>query len=149
MVELDKINKTILEELQKDARISFRKIAKKAGVSEAAIFLRVRKLQEEGIILGFTTLVSPEKTGKGLAAFILIRGEPQKLPEILNALSKIDGICELHDVTGNYYAIAKIRTGSREELTIILDAIGSIQGIISTETAIVLKSLKEDTRIKL
>ena len=149
MVELDEINRTILEELQKDARVSFRKIAKKAGVSEAAIFLRVRKLQEEGIITGFTTIVSPEKVGKSLTAFVLIRGEPQKLPAILDSLSKIEGVCELHDVTGNYYAIAKIRTGTREELTKILDAIGTIQGIISTETAIVLRSLKEDTKITL
>ncbi len=149
MIELDEINRVILEELQKDARVSFKKIAKKAGVSEAAIFLRVRKLQEEGIISGFTAIVSPEKVGKSLTAFVLIRGEPQKLPEILAALSKIDGICELHDVTGNYYAIAKIRTGNREELTKILDAIGSIQGIISTETAIVLKSVKEDMKIVL
>ena len=149
MVELDEINRTILEELQNDARISLKKIAKRAGVSEAAIFLRVRKLQEEGIIKGFTTIVSPEKVGKSLTAFVLIRGEPQKLPAILTALSKIEGICELHDVTGNYYAIAKIRTASREELTKILDAIGSIQGIISTDTAIVLKSVKEDTRITL
>ena len=149
MVELDEINRTILEELQNDARVSFKKIAKKAGVSEAAIFLRVRKLQEVGIITGFTTIVSPEKVGKGLTAFVLIRGEPQRLPVILDALSKIDGVCELHDVTGNYYAIAKIRIGSREELTKILDAVGSIQGITSTETAVVLKSVKEDTRITL
>ena len=148
LIELDETNKRILEKLQENARMAFRRIAEELGVSETTVFLRVRKLQEKGVIKRFTTVVSPELVGKGLTAFVLIRAEPQKHSAILDTLKKINSVYEIYDVTGNYYAITKIRAGSREELTKILDIIGSIDGITSTETAIVLRNIKEETTIK-
>lgn len=148
MIELDDTNKRILEMLQKNARIALKKIAQELGVSETTVFLRVRKLQEKGIIKRFTTVISPEMVGKHLTAFILIKAEPKKHSAILAALKKIDSIYEIYDVTGNYYSITKIRTESREELARILDKIGSIEGITSTETAIVLRNVKEEMAIK-
>jgi len=54
---IDAVDKTILEMLQDDARIAFKKIARKSGVSEATIFVRVKKLSEKGVIRRFTALV--------------------------------------------------------------------------------------------
>ena len=62
---------------------------------------------------------------------------------------RIDDICEIFDVTGNYYAILKVRTGSRDELMDIIDKLGLIDGITSTETAIVLRRIKEDRTVRL
>jgi len=148
-LELDNTDKTILEMLQDDSRTAFRKIAKNLGVSEATVFIRVNKLREKGIIKRFTMLVSPELLGKGLTAFVLINADPKKLQSVLEELNKIDDVYEIHDVTGTYYAIAKVRSENRDELAKIIDAIGLINGVTSTETAIVLKSIKEETRIRL
>jgi len=147
--EIDDVDKVILEMLQEDARISFREIAQRVGVSEATIFLRVKKLVKKGIIKQFTALVSPEHVGKGLMAFVLIDADPKKLQGVFEALSTIDDIYEIYDVTGSYYAIVKIRARDREELKSIIDKIGLIDGVTRTETAIVLKSIKEETKIKL
>ncbi len=149
MSEMDEIDRKILERLQDDARLAFRKIAEELGVSESTVFVRVKKLQEQGIIRRFTAAISPEMVGKGLTAFILIKADPQRYPNVLETLKKIDDIYEIYDVTGNYYAIAKIRTGTREDLTKIIDKVGLIEGITSTETAIVLRNIKEETKIKI
>jgi len=147
--ELDNINKAILETLQNDARTPLRKIAEKTGVSEATIFARVKKLMEKGVIKRFTALVSPELLGKNLAAFVLINANPKKLQIVLDSLQSMEDVYEAYDVTGTYYIITKIRSENREELAKLIDQIGEIDGVTSTETAIVLRSVKEETRIKL
>lgn len=146
--QIDAVDRKILEMLQDDARIAFRKIAEQAGVSEATIFVRVRKLLEKGVIRRFTALVAPEKLGTNLTAFVLINADPKKLQIVLDALSSMDAVYEVYDVTGTYYVIAKIRTQDREKLAKIIDQIGMIEGVASTETAIVLRAVKEETRIK-
>ena len=145
---IDAVDRKILEMLQDNARTAFRKIAEEAGVSEATIFIRVRKLREKGVIRRFTALVSPELLGKGLTAFVLVNADPKRLQMVLDALSGMDDVYEVYDVTGTYYTIAKIRTGNREKLAKIIDQIGLIEGVTSTETAIVLRSIKEETRMK-
>jgi len=148
-IEIDEVDRKILERLQDDARMPFKKIAEELGVSESTIFVRVKKLRKQGVIKGFTAKVTPETVGKGLTAFILIKADPQRYPNTLETLRNIDDVYEVYDVTGNYYAIAKIRTGSREQLAKIIDSIGLIEGVASTETAVVLRSIKEETRIKI
>jgi len=147
--EIDVTDKIILEMLQDDARTAYRKIAEKAGVSEATVLVRVRKLLEKGVIKRFTALISPELVGKGLTAFVLINTSPKRLQSVLSVLNGMDEVYEAYDVTGTYYAIAKIRTEEREKLAEVIDKIGQIEGVTSTETAIVLRCVKEETRMKI
>ena len=146
---LDNIDRVILETLQDDARTALRKIAEKTGVSEATIFARVKKLQEKGVIKRFTALVSPELLGKSLTAFVLINTNPKSLQTVLVSLQGMNDVYEAYDITGSFYAIAKIRASSREELAKLIDQIGLIDGVTSTETAIVLRCIKEETRVKI
>lgn len=147
--EIDKIDREILRKLQDDARIAFRKIGEELGISESTVFVRVKKLQEKGVIKRFTTTISPEMVGKGLTAFVLIKVNPRRYPMVLEILKKNKDVYGIFDVTGNYYTIAKVRTGNRETLAKIIDEIGLIEGITSTETAIVLRNIKEEMRINL
>ena len=147
--DLDEINRVILEMLQEDARISFRKIAQRLKVSEATIFVRVKKLVNKGVIKKFTAIVSPEHVGKRLTAFILIDADPRKLEKVFEELKVIDDIYEIYDVTGSFSAILKIRAKDHQDLKNIIDKIGLIDGVIKTETALVLKSVKEETKIKI
>jgi len=147
--EIDDVDRIILEMLQDDSRTSFKKIAEKLSVSEATIFVRVKKLLNKGIISRFTAIVSPELVGKGLTAFVLVNADPKKLQEVLETLKEIDDIYEIYDVTGSYYAIVKIRTMDRDGLVKLIDRIGLIDGVTRTETAVVLRSVKEETKIRL
>jgi DNA-binding Lrp family transcriptional regulator len=148
-VDLDETDKTILNRLQEDARISFKEIAKEVGTSEATIFVRVKKLQKSGVIKGFRAVVNPQSVGKQVAAFALVKAEPKSYPKMLAELKSIDEICEIHDVTGAYYSILKMRTSTSEQLAQILDRIGQIEGVAGTETVLVLRTIKEETSIKL
>ena len=148
-VDLDDTDKTILNRLQEDARISFKEISKEVGTSEATIFVRVKKLQKSGVIKGFRAVVNPQSVGKQVAAFALVKAEPKSYPKMLAELKSIDEICEIHDVTGAYYSILKMRTSTSEQLAQILDRIGQIDGVAGTETVLVLRTIKEETSIKL
>ncbi|MEM2876179.1 MAG: Lrp/AsnC family transcriptional regulator [Candidatus Bathyarchaeia archaeon] len=148
LTSIDEVDRKILEKLLVNSRESYRKIAEEIGVSEATVFFRVKKLVERGVIKGFTVELSPEHVGKGLTAFILIKAEPQKYIQALETVKGIEDIYEVFDVTGNYYAIAKVRTSDREKLAEIIDQVSMVDGISSTETLIVLRKIKEEFRVK-
>ena len=147
--ELDETDRRILKELQRDGRRSFKKIGEDAGVSEATVFVRVRKLKEKGVLTGFRALVDPKVVGKSLTAIVLVRAYPKTFPGMLNALKKFEDINEIYDVTGEYYSILKIRTSGTDELGKIMDRIGTVEGIAGTETIIVLRTVKEEFGVRI
>ncbi len=71
-VELDEVDKAILRELLVDARLSFREIARRVGVSTATVANKIRRLEEAGIIKGYTAIIDPEKLGYDVTAVIEI-----------------------------------------------------------------------------
>lgn len=148
MAELDDIDRAILRRLQQDARISFKQIAKEIGTSEATVFVRVKKLQKNGTIKAFRAIVNPQSVGKHVTALALVKAEPKSYPKMLGELQGFNDVCEIYDVTGAYYSIIKMRTSTSEQLAQVLDRIGEIDGIVGTETVIVLRTIKEETEIK-
>jgi len=148
MKQLDEVDLKILRLLQEDARTPFAKIAREVGVSEATVHMRVKRLKEMNILKGFQALIDPSSVGKALTAITLIKADPLKYHEILEKLKSMDDVYEVYDVTGEYDAVVKLRSNSREELARLIDSIGQIRGVISTLTMIVLKTIKEDTRVR-
>lgn len=146
--ELDSLDRLIINRLQENARTPFSKIAKDAGVSEATIFLRVKHLQQIGVIKSFRAIVSPTKVGKSLSAFILVRADPRKYSEVLNIIRDLSEVTEAFDVTGPYYLICRVDVSDKESLAKVIDLIGGVEGVSSTETAIVLKEVKENVGMK-
>jgi len=149
LVQLDDADRKILTELQQDARASFKAIAEDIGVSEATVFVRVKKLKEAGILKGFRAIVDPTAVGKPLTAFILVRAQPKIYQNVLNSLKRIDDIYEIFDVTGQYYSVLKVRTTGTDQLSKIIDQIETIEGVAGTETIIVLRTVKEELTIKI
>lgn len=147
-MELDETDKRILDLLQEDARRSFKDIAKEVNVSEATVFFRVKKLVKSGVIKSFKAIVDPKLVGKETLAFVMLKANPNVYTKVLPTLMKMEEIYEIYDVTGAYYAILKIRTRNTEELAAIIDKIGMIEGITGTETAVVLRKIKEELTIK-
>jgi Lrp/AsnC family transcriptional regulator for asnA, asnC and gidA len=148
IIELDDVDKKILRELQRNARVSFKTVAKGIGVSEATVFVRVKKLTEKGVLKGFKAIVEPKAVGKTLTAFILVRAQPKAYPAMLTALKKLDDVYEIYDITGQYYSILKVRTDGTDQLSKIIDEIGAVDGVAGTETMIVFRTVKEDFNIR-
>ena len=149
MVELDQVDKKILEILQRDGRIPFSRIAREVGLSEATIHLRIKRLRESGVLKGFTAIIDPEKIGKNTLAFVLVRTDVRRHNEVLSEIAAIKDVQEAYDITGEYSALVKIRVGNREELAQVLDQIAKIEGVRETETLYVLRVIKEEKSIKL
>ena len=147
-MELDDVDRQILNLLQDNARRSFKEIAEEAKVSEATVFVRVKKLMKNSVIKSYKAIVDPKQVGKGTLAFVMLKANPNVYTKVLPTLVNMDEIYEIYDVTGAYYAILKIRTSSTEELAALIDKIGMIEGITGTETTVVLRSIKEEIAIK-
>jgi Lrp/AsnC family transcriptional regulator for asnA, asnC and gidA len=149
MAELDEVDRKILRDLQHDGRSSFKKIGEDAGVSEATVFVRVKKLQDRGVIKSFEAIIEPKAVGKMLTAIVLVRADPKAYPGMLDALKKLDDVYEIYDVTGQYYSILKIKTTGTDELSKVILEIGNINGVAGTETMIVLRIVKEEIGVKI
>jgi len=139
----------ILRILQENGRASYSEISKKIGISEAAVYTRVQKMIKSGLIKKFQAILDPEKLGFSLTALVAVSAHPKKYDEVLRELSQIREAQEVYDVTGDYYCLLKLRVSDRETLTKILDEIGSLEGVVSTETRIVLRTVKETHELPL
>lgn len=149
MQEIDDLDKTILMTLQDEARTSFAEIARKLKVSEGTIHQRVKRLRERGVIEGFHARLSPNRIGKGLTAIVSIKSEPSQYSRVLREIVEMEDVYEVFDMTGEFYAMLKVRSADIESLAKIIDRIGDIEGITSTQTSVALKTLKEEQKIPL
>lgn len=143
-MNLDDLDKKILNFLKNDARMSFVKIAKQLGVSEGTVHLRVKKLIEEGVIKGFYTILDPDKIGLPIRAFIGLQADPSLYENILKKIREIDGVYAVYDVTGEFSALIDVKVRDKRELTELIDQVGAIPGVKNTVTMLVLRVLKED-----
>lgn len=148
MHKLDVVDNKILRLLQEDARRSFKDMAGRVNVSEATVFVRVKKLLKSGVIRAFRADLDPKAVGQSTVAFVLVKADPSLFHSVLDELSSVEGVYEIYDVTGPYYAILKIRTGAPEELAAAIDRVGSVKGVSATETAMVLRTVKEEHTLK-
>lgn len=148
-VILDEIDKGLLKILQENAKTSYSRISKELGISEATVHLRIRKLMKQGVIKRFQAVVDPARIGKDVVAIVALTADPRKYENVLERLKSMPDVYDVYDVTGEYYTILKIRVGSKEELTRVLDEIGKIDGVESTRTMFVLRVIKEETRIRI
>lgn len=136
--QLDRMDRIILSHLVKDSRVPYLEIARECGVSGAAIHQRVKKLEDAGIIAGFTTLVKPSAMGYPLCAFVNLNlSENNKYPEVTKALKKIPEIVECHFITGRSTMLVKLYCSDNTHLMdIVLKNIQNIPYVQSTETII-------------
>jgi len=140
---LDDVDRKIIKILQRDSRTPFSRLAKMLNLSESTIHMRVKRLVNEGVIRNFGIDVDLDRIGLNVLALVLIKAEPKKYEEILKKLSESKEIFDIYDVTGEFYALLKVRVKSREELAKVLDYVGKLDGVTSTYTMVVLRTIKE------
>jgi Lrp/AsnC family leucine-responsive transcriptional regulator len=146
---LDRIDRAIIGLLQEDARISNADVARRVGMAPSAVFERMRKLEERGIIERYEARVNAKAVGLGLTAFIAVRGEDYgDSASIGTLLAKIPEVQEVHHVAGEDCYLVKVRTADTESLGVLLrERIGAIGAVRATRTTIVLGTLKETGRL--
>jgi len=146
-MNLDKTDERILKNLMVDARSSARQLALKLGISTVTVLSRIKKLEKEKIIKGYTALVDHEKLGYNLTAIIEIIAKKDKIIDIEAEISKLENVCGVYDITGNTDTLVIAKFKSRNELSEFVKGIASIQNIENTITHVVLNTAKEDFRL--
>jgi Lrp/AsnC family transcriptional regulator for asnA, asnC and gidA len=147
---LDDTNLKIIEILSRDSSTAFVEIAKQLGVSDATVHIRVRRLITAGIISRFTLLVDNNRLGYDHLAFMGINVEPGFADVVVNDLSKIDEVLEVHEMHGRFDLLLKIRAKNLEEMRdIVENKIRKLSHVLETELMTVLKTEKEEQIVSL
>ncbi len=143
-VKVKNVDRKILKLLQEDSRRPFRKIATDLKISEPTLYNRVKKLQEEMVIEGFTTIINPDAVGFPYLAFIMLTVDPTKEEEIINKLSNFPEILELHILFGEKNILLKVRSPDIHGIrNFVTNKLRSMGGISKTETYLSMKTEKE------
>ncbi|MGH2698777.1 MAG: Lrp/AsnC family transcriptional regulator [Actinomycetota bacterium] len=150
---LDRIDRHILSLLRQDGRMSHAAIAKQVGLSGPAVHERVRKLEQCGVIAGYTAVIDPDAIGLPHVAFCqvsLADGSEFALDEpIVARICEEPGVLEFHRIAGQDCYLVKIRTSTSKELEQVLRRIRSIHGVARTRTTIVLSTEHEQPSVDL
>lgn len=139
---MDEMDFKILELLEHHGRISHEEIGKRLNISRPAIHQRVSKLEQKGIINGYSTIIDWSKTGQVIRAFVSINVRTNDFNKIINKIAQINinglTIEECYRVTGQWCIILKIRSSFTEQITSLHDELLKIEGMLDTSTVLIL-----------
>jgi Lrp/AsnC family leucine-responsive transcriptional regulator len=144
---LDARDRKILSLVQRDAKLPQSEIAKRVGLSTAAVNERLKKLEQSGVIRSWSAHVDPRALGVGITAFIEVFIErPQLESGFIEKVSTLDEVLELHHVTGEFSLLLKVRTHDMDALKeLLLNQLNAHEGVRQTRTVMVLSTHKEES----
>jgi Lrp/AsnC family leucine-responsive transcriptional regulator len=147
--EPDDIDLTLLEILQKNGRTRRSDLAEAVGLSLPSVSDRLRKLEEQGIIVGYHAVLDHKRMGRDITAFIFVRVDSSKhYTQFLEHASSMDEILECHAITGEGTHLLKVHTANTASLEKLLARIQAWAGVVSTQTSVVLSTSKETQRLR-
>ena len=139
---MDNIDQQLLSLLRKDARASVATLAQKLGVSRGTVTNRVTKLEDAGIIVGYTVMLRPDAQPGEISAWMSIAVEGNETRSVIASLLGEPGVATLHDTNGRWDLLAELRAPNLAGLSKVLERIRLIRGISSTETSIHLETYR-------
>src|SRR6201996_2235650 len=148
---LDRVDRRILDELQGDARVSNQELAKRVGLSPAPCWRRLRRLEEEGFIAGYATLLNGPAVGLPILAYTLVSLEnhhPETIREFDQLVKDRPEILECHSMSGPNDYLLKIVSASMEAYEHFMSAqVMQTRAVRSVNTSFVLRTKKFTTRL--
>ncbi|MDC3254505.1 Lrp/AsnC family transcriptional regulator [Nitrosopumilus sp.] len=137
----------ILKHLSVDGRQSARQLSHRLGVSTVTILTRIKKLEAENIIQGYSVRLNHDLLGFDITAIIEIKTNEGKMLEIENEIAKYDSTIAVYDITGDADMVIIAKFKNREFLSAFIKKISAIPNVENTLTHLVLNTIKEDTRL--
>ncbi len=145
---MDNIDIKIIQCLTKDARMNASQISSTVNLSVSAVIERMKKLENSGLIRGYTGHIDERMAGYDVQAMISIRLEHPKFNQsFAKQMQEHSCVMECYYITGDFDYIARISAGSTEELTKVLNDIKQIPGVSLTRTYVVLDNIKQGTAL--
>lgn len=145
--ELDKIDRKILAELQKDGRVTMTALAQRVGLSKSPCQQRVRRLEERGYILGYAALVDLARLDAGHIAFVQVTLSDTTTPALdafNRAVRKLPEVEQCHMIAGGFDYLLKVRTADiRAYRRSLGESLSSLPHVSHTSTYVVMESVKD------
>ncbi len=142
-MKIDKIDEQILDELIINAKIPLRELASKLKVSFVTVMNRIKKLEKEGVIKGYSAKLNYEKMGYGVHVLIEIRIAKGKLFELEKKIARNPSVYAVYDSTGEYDATIFAKFKSTRAMDNFLKKIQTYDFVERTNTKLVLNTIKE------
>ncbi|ASJ02275.1 AsnC family transcriptional regulator [Thermococcus profundus] len=146
---MDELDRRILSLLQKNARLSYREIARELNVAVGTVYNRIKKMEETGVIKGFCVNIDYEKVGFGLTTVIGIKAEGREIVRIERKLAENPRVMQVYDVTGEYDIIIVAKFRDRADMNHFVKWVLSLDGVEKTNTSVVMDVAKESFTIEL
>lgn len=150
---LDEKDRTVLQQLQQDARTSNTELARLVALSAPGLQKRLRKLEQSGVITGYVALVDPEAVGYDMLCFVQVtlqRHEPQAIARFRALVQTMPEVLECHHITGEYDYLLKVVLRNRKHLEHFLtETLTPIPGMDKLRTSLVLSEIKATTAVPL
>jgi len=137
---LDPLDRQLIELLKVNARLPMVKLAKALGCARSTAQLRLKALEDRGIITGYTVGVAVARATSSIRAMVLISIESKNESEVVRSLSRRHEIIKLDSVSGRYDLCAMLSTESTHELDAVIDKIRVIKGVVDTFSTILLST---------
>jgi Lrp/AsnC family leucine-responsive transcriptional regulator len=143
---LDARDRKILGLVQRDGKLAQAEIARRVGLSAAAVNERLKKLENAGVIRRYVAIVDPRALGVSVTAFVEVFIEhPRFEAKFIAAVLELDEVQECHHITGEFSLVLKIRVRDMESLQqLLIRNINALEGVRQTRTVIVLSTSKEE-----
>jgi DNA-binding Lrp family transcriptional regulator len=151
--KLDDMDRAVLELLQQDARITQTDLARQVDISPTGLQKRIRKLEEDGIIERYATILNKEKLGYDMLCFVQVtlqRHNTEAVENFRQAIQTMPEVLECHHLTGEYDYLLKIVVYNRKHLErFLLETLTPQPGMDKIRTSLVLSEIKATTVVPL
>ena len=141
MTKLDDTDREIISILRADARTPVATLAQKLRVSRGTVQNRLHKMEESGVITGYTVRLRPDSEPQRIRAWMSIAVEGNAAPAVIRALRGEPTVGTLHTTNGNWDLVANIRAASLAEFDRVLREVRLIDGVSNSETSLLLSSV--------
>ena len=142
IVQIDNVDQALIALLRQNARASVATLAAKLGVSRGTVTNRMEKLEQGGLIVGYTVRLRPDAQPEVLRAWMSIEIVGNDTRRVMASLLGDPGVAALHSTNGRWDVLAELQVSSLEELSRTLERIRLIKGISNSETSIHLESFR-------
>ena len=139
---MDATDQALIALLRQNARLNVADLAHKLKVSRGTVTNRMRKLEDDQVVVGYTVRLKPESEPERIRAWMGVQVEGNRTREVIASLLGEPGVAALHDTNGRWDLLAELEAVSTGELSKILERIRLVAGIRSTETNIQLTSYR-------
>ena len=139
---MDETDHQLISLLRQDARLSVATLATRLGVSRGTVTNRLRKLEDDSIIVGYTVRLRPDAQRNEIKAWMSIAVEGNQTRTVIASLLGEPGVATLHDTNGRWDLLAELRAENLQDLAKVLERIRLLKGISNTETSIHLETYR-------